>query len=176
MNERLHAGALVVSALLAVGCAKGTETPPVALTNGEYQLLTVGLEGTCSLQDAISPGTEHVGKVARVLTHASTNSVTIEPCDPFFESECFTTTTDGNISLIRNDYELRADDPNWQVPSCTCFDAYTASRSVTGTIVDDDRVELTWTFEAPQPPADCLCTGAGWQACQATVSQLLTRP
>ena len=176
MNNRLYAGALVVAAVLGAGCAKGTESPPLGLSNGEYQLLTVGLEGNCSLQDAISPGTEHVGKVSRVLTHSSTNSVTLEVCDPFFETDCFTTTTDGNISLLLTDYDLRADDPNWPVPSCACFDAYTASRSATGTIVDNDRAELTWTFEVPQPPADCMCTGAGWQACQGTLSQLLTRP
>jgi hypothetical protein len=175
MNNLRLAGALLASALLVAGCAKGTESGPTKLSNGEYELSTIALEGNCALQDALSPGTEYVGKVARVMTKATTNSVQIEPCDPFFE-DCFTT-LDGDISLMRIEDELLADDPNWAVPACTCFEAYTATRSGTGTIVAEDRVELTWTFEVTTPPPEsCMCQGAPWQACQATLSQILSRP
>jgi hypothetical protein len=161
-------GRLGLVGLLA-GCAEGTGVGPVELSNGMYELATVAVQSSCPLQDAVTEGPEYVGKVHDVLAEVTDTSVRLAICDEFFD-DCFATV--GEISLLRNGDELFAANPHWEVPACTCWQSYTASRAVQGGITADDTARLTWTFSVPSPPADCVCTD--WTACEATVEQRLS--
>ena len=170
MTTRRVAGLVMVAGMALGGCAQGTGTEPVELSNGIYQLATVGLDSTCPLEDGVTEGEEYVGKTHDVLVTSTDTSVQLEVCDEFFD-DCFATIDE--ISLIRQGDERFAANPHWEVPSCNCWEGYTASREVEGGITADDTAKLTWTFSVPPPPAGCQCTE--WSACEATVEQLLSR-
>ena len=97
-------------------------------------------------------------------------SVTLEVCDDFFPDDCMPAPFFEPISMIRDEDELHAEQPSWEIPGCTCFEDYFGSREVSGNVVEDGRAELTWTFTLPAPPQGCTCST---QACSSTLSQRL---
>jgi hypothetical protein len=161
----------VILSLLASACAKGSTAEPLTFESGVYELLTLKVEGDCGLADAITPGGEQVGKLARVEADVNDRRVRLEVCNDFFEDDCIPEGFLAPLDLLRDDTELFLADPSWEVPGCTCFDAWRASRSAEGKLVADGAARLSWSFEFPPPPGDCLCDGA--VACSATVEQRL---
>ena len=159
-----------LAAVLAVGCAEGATGDPFELNSGLYELTTVAMDGDCVLEDAVSPGADYVGNVVRVALTVRDESVTLEVCDDFFPDDCMPAPFIEPISMIRDEDELYAQQPSWEVPGCTCFEDYFGSREVSGDVVEDGRAELTWTFTLPAPPQGCTCST---QACSATLAQRL---
>ncbi len=168
MDKMVWRVGLVV--LGATGCAEGVTADPFELASGIYELSTVAFDGDCVLEDAISPGDEYVGKVVRVDATVRDSSVSLEVCDDFFEDECFAAPFISPISMIREEDDLYASEPNWEVPGCLCFDAYRGEREILGAVVEDGRAELVWSFTLPAAPPDCTCTVG---ACVGTVTQRL---
>lgn len=168
----------VAALVVGAGCAKGeTEPQSVTFRSGQYELSTVRLEGECAPIDAITPGTEFVGKLARVTVTVGAHNARLEPCDDFFQDQCMPVLDkDLGFSVIRDDDRLFADQPSW-APACWCdFEAPPpGSRSVEGTIVDDDTAELEWALEIGARPEVFGCECTGTPACSAKVVQRLTR-
>ena len=157
-------------ALAGVGCAEGVTADPFVFDSGLYELATVGMEGDCVLEDAISAGNEYVGNVQRVGLAVSDTSVTMTVCDDFFPDDCMPESFIEPISMVRDGDSLLAQQPSWPVPGCLCFEDYLGSREVDGQVVEDGKAELRWTFTLPAPPAGCTCAAV---ACSAMVSQRL---
>lgn len=170
MVKRARWGPWMLTTSCLLGCAKGSDAD-FEFDSGIYELATVAVEGDCSLEDAITEGGEYVGKLFDVQVTVSDTSVRLEVCDPFFD-DCFSTLTE--LSLIRDGDNLYASDPHWEIPGCSCWEAYTGTREVDGGIIADGQARLDWSFVVPAPPPDCTCTA--WTACQGTARQLLTQP
>ena len=155
-----------------IGCAKGSEEPEdYTLRSGEYELSTVSVEGTCPLEDAITPGTEFVGKLGRVQVEATHAGARFQACDDFFPDTCMPALEAGfEFSVIREEDELVSKEASWRVPFCWCSET-SGVRELEGTVVEDDAAELTWTFQVPAAAPECGCEG--WDACTATVKQRL---
>ncbi|MCC6524168.1 MAG: hypothetical protein IT373_16015 [Polyangiaceae bacterium] len=151
-------------------CAKGSGVGEAELASGLYELSTVGYEGTCPLEDSVTEGTEYVGKLVRVEVTASPGSVRLAPCDPFFDSSCFSSFAP-ELSLIREGESLYAREPHWTPPGCSCWEPFAGERGVDGFIVGDNAAELSWTFALPVAPPECFCES--WSGCSATLEQRL---
>ncbi|HZO15216.1 MAG TPA: hypothetical protein VFB62_18210 [Polyangiaceae bacterium] len=160
----------LVLGMLALGCAKGSEAELYELPSGVYELLTVEVDAQCALEDVITAGREHVGKVARVEADSSERRVIFQACDAFFEDDCIPDFFSEEVTLLRDEHDLFAEDATWEVPTCSCFEPWRGTRKATGRLVDNGRAELTWTFELQAAPEGCACTA---EACSGTVVQEL---
>ncbi len=159
-----------LAALLVAGCAEGVTADPYEFDSGIYELTTVGVGGDCVLEDAVSPGADYVGNLVRASLSVSDTAVTLTLCDDFFPVDCMAAPFLEPIHMIRDEDELYAQQPNWQVPNCTCFEDYLGSRDANGRVVEDGKAELAWTFAVPAAPQGCLCST---QACNGSLSQRL---
>lgn len=157
--------------LLTLGCAQGS-VDDFELGNGTYELSTTRVEGDCVIEGGITAGSEFEGKLSRVVANTSTTSVKLEVCNDFFEDACHPEPFIEPVTLLRSTSDLRAENNAWEVPSCTCFEDYRGTRRADGTIVEDGRAELVWTFELPAAPDGCTCE---IDACTMTVEQVLLR-
>jgi hypothetical protein len=119
----------------------------------------------------VTPGSEHVGKVARVEADANDRRVRLATCDDFFEDSCVHDALAEELSLVRSEHDLFAEDAAWDVPGCVCFETWRGLRRATGQLVEDGTADLTWTFEVGSPPSDCLCDAS---ACTGTIHQRLS--
>jgi len=172
MTIRASAWVGIGAVSVLLGCARGSEDPrEFTLESGEYQLSTIRVEGSCDLKDAITPGGEFVGKLGRVEVDASTEGARFQACDDFFPDTCMPALEASfQFSVIRDEDELKSQDPGWRVPFCWCSEV-TGTRNLQGLMIEDDTAELTWTFDIPASSPECGC--AGWDACTATVEQRL---
>ena len=170
--ERAAAWLGVAAVGAVLGCAQGSEDPQeLRLRSGEHELSTTSIEGTCALTDAITPGTEFVGKLGRVDVDVTAAGAHFQACDDFFPDTCMPAMDASfHFTVIRDEDELISQDPGWRVPFCWCSDVI-GERDLEGLIVEDDTAELTWTFQIPASPPQCDCPG--WDACTATVHQRL---
>ena len=159
-------------ALLAVGCAEGSGAESYRLGSGLYDLVTTDIGGECALEGAVTPGEEYVGKASRVRLSVRDLHVTLEACDAFFPNDCFPAFETEAVGMVREDEHLFASSPHWPVPGCHCFDELEGSRSVEGTVDEEDTAQLEWSFELPTAPVDCFCNVT---ACSGSLVQRLDR-
>src|SRR4030095_14778162 len=93
---------MLAIAVLGMGCAKGSEATLYQLPSGPYELLTVKVDAPgCALDDAITVGPEHVGKVMRVEADSTERRLRLQTCDPFFEDDCFVDASSHDVTLPR---------------------------------------------------------------------------
>ncbi len=94
----------------------------------------------------------------------------LQACDDFFDDRCSPAPFLDPITLLRDDFNLRASDQSWEVPGCTCIGDYRGARRVDGVVTDDGQAELTWTFDLPEPSSNCICDTT---ACTMVIRQQL---
>lgn len=155
-----------IAAGAALG-ACGSDEPDYTVASGLYQLTTSRIAGDCKLDYALRPGPIAIGNVMPAAVTVSAVSVDVKVCGhPGQDPSCTGLGDSYRVGLARDGNELVGSQP-WLVPGCGMPD-YDATLKVTGDVINNDVLSLTWTATITAAPS---WTCDGYRACTSTIEQ-----